>query len=114
MPISLPPLSRRRFLAGSLAAGAGWMAARVGWSAEDKIDPHRFALLADTHIAADAELIVRQTNMFKHLQHVVADVAALDARPAAVLVDGDCAYQSGESGDYQRLVGLLAPLREKG
>ena len=49
MPIHLPPISRRRFLAGSLAAGAGLLLPRSA-AAEAKVDPNRWALLADTHV----------------------------------------------------------------
>ena len=31
MPICLPPINRRRFLAGSLAASAGWLLPARGW-----------------------------------------------------------------------------------
>src|SRR5690349_15273546 len=75
MPITLPPLrslpaiSRRRFLAGSLAAGAGLLLRRPLLAADETVqsvpvDPHRFALLSDTHIAADPKVAARGVNMF--------------------------------------------------
>ena len=50
MPIQLPPISRRRFLAGSLAAGAGMLLPRRLLADDVPVDPNRFALLADTHV----------------------------------------------------------------
>jgi hypothetical protein len=50
MPIQLPPISRRRFLAGSLAAGAGLVLPHRLAAAQREVDPNRFVLLADTHV----------------------------------------------------------------
>ena len=49
MPIYLPPISRRRFLAGSVATAAGLLLADRLLAAHIPIDPHRFALLSDVH-----------------------------------------------------------------
>src|SRR4051812_20569470 len=87
MPVYLPPTSRRRFLAGSLATtaavlfrdglfGAGAVAA----------DPPRFALLSDVHIAADRTKVSRGVNMGDNLAKVVAEVAALSPAPANAAV----------------------------
>jgi hypothetical protein len=53
MPIHLPPILRRRFLAGSAAALAGGLSARWSWAEPQRVDPHFFALISDTHVAAD-------------------------------------------------------------
>src|SRR3954469_15864977 len=116
MPITLPPLSRRRFLAGSLSAGAGLLL-RTSWlGAADApaTDPHRFALLSDLHIAADPALVARGVNMFNNLKQACGEVIALEPRPAAVIVDGDLAYLKGLAEDYATVVGSLKPLREAG
>ena len=55
MPIYLPPISRRSFLAGSLAAGAGILLGRDVCGAERKTDPHRWVLISDTHIGTHRE-----------------------------------------------------------
>jgi 3',5'-cyclic-AMP phosphodiesterase len=117
MPVYLPPVSRRRFLGGSLAAasalalGKGLLAADAPAAAAD---PHRFALLSDTHVAADRAAVLRGVTMAEHLRKAVAEVAALSPRPAASIVNGDLALGTGESGDYVTLLELLAPLREAG
>jgi len=117
MPITLLPVSRRRFLAGSLAAGAGLAAGGrlpAAEGKEEKADPDRFALLADTHVSGNREQVVRETNMFKNLKQVGGELLSLERRPAAAIINGDCAYLSGKSEDYTALVELLAPVREGG
>ncbi|MGH7201906.1 MAG: metallophosphoesterase family protein [Planctomycetaceae bacterium] len=115
MPMTLPPISRRRFLAGTLAAGAGWLAGRPVFAADERQrDPHRFALLADTHVPSDHATVVRGACMSENLRRVGGELLTLDERPAAVFIDGDCAYLTGESQDYANLVELLQPIREGG
>ena len=115
MPISFPPISRRRFLSGTVAAGAGlllgpeWLAA-----ADQKTDPHRLALLSDTHIAVDPAMRYSGVVMYQNMRQVCDEVIQLNPRPAAVLINGDCAFREGLSSDYERFVELLRPLREHG
>ena len=61
MPITLPPLSRRRFIGQSLVAGAALLLRPRGFAAAatTKVDPHTWALLSDPHIAADRGKIAR-------------------------------------------------------
>lgn len=113
MPISLPPLSRRQFLAGSLAAAAGVLNGRA-FAAERSVDPHRFALLSDTHIPARPNAVHRGTDMTANLQQVGRELLSLPQRPSAVLVSGDCALSTGREDEYQHLVRLLSPLRRAG
>lgn len=77
-------------------------------------DPHRLALLSDVHIAADRSAHERGVVMYDHLQQVIAEVAKLDPKPVAALINGDCAYHMGLSEDYRTLLTLLQPLRERG
>lgn len=115
MPIHLPPISRRRFLSRSLLAGAGLMFSRQLWAVTKKpVDEHFWALFSDTHIAADRAALGRGINMTEHLKAITSEVIALPSRPAAVLVNGDCAFNSGEEGDYATFTDLLQPLRESG
>lgn len=112
MPIHLPPISRRQFLRRALTAGAGLATAPELLAASKRADADSWALLSDTHIAADAKQVARNTNMFDNLTKAGNEVVALSKRPAAVLVCGDCAYNSGESGDYATFTKLLQPMRE--
>ena len=114
MPIHLPPISRRRFLASSLLAAAGLLLPRNLFADEKPVDEHFWALLSDTHIAADRATIAREINMAAHLQAVAKEVIGLSSRPAGVIVNGDCAFNRGEVGDYATFTELLQPMREAG
>ena len=114
MPIHLPPLSRRRFLASSLTAGAGWLFARRAFAAEKPVDNDCWALLSDPHIAADRAKISRKVNMADHLAAASKEVAALPKRPAGAILNGDCAFLDGQAGDYEAVTDLLKPIRESG
>jgi len=115
MPVTLPPISRRRFIAGSLAAGA---AAALGpsWSfaAEAAADPHRIALLSDIHIDANRAFAKAQTNVWDNLQQASNEILALTPQPAAVLINGDLTHHQGNPEDYATLIDALAPLRKGG
>ena len=116
MPIYLPPLSRRAFLAGSAVVASGWALGNTLFAANDRpaADPHRFALLSDTHVAADRAAVLRGVTMAQHMAKAVAEVAALSPGPAAALVNGDLALGTGEAGDYATLLELVKPLRAAG
>jgi hypothetical protein len=112
MPLHLDSLSRRRFLQGS-AVLALTTVTRGHASAPGKGE--NWALLSDTHIAADAALLSRQgVNMADHLRRVVAEVLAEKDTLAGVIIDGDCAYDDGQPGDYTLLLELLNPLQSAG
>ena len=114
MPIYLPPVSRRTFLKRSLLAGAGFALAPESFAASRRTDANSWAFLSDTHIAADAGKIARDINMTEHLTRVSREVLDLPKRPAGVIVNGDCAYNQGEPGDYQQFTRLIEPLRAGG
>ncbi len=113
MPICLPPVSRRRFLARSVVAGTGLALNPALLAAARPVDDDFWALLADTHIAGDRATVSRNVNMAGHLTSVSRELVAMAARPAGVFICGDCAYASGESDDYATLTDLLAPLRQE-
>jgi hypothetical protein len=114
MPISLLPVSRRRFLQTSIAAGAaGTLTSRL-CAQQTPRDANRFALLSDPHIAADRKQVARGTVMADNLAAVGRELTALQTAPSAVLVNGDCAYLTGQSADYATLVELLEPIRQHG
>ncbi len=114
MPITLPPLSRRQFLTGSLAGIAALGVARPGMADEPQRDANCFALFSDTHIAADRQTIVRNTNMTDNFVQAAKEVLQSDRKPASVFVCGDCAYLQGKADDYRVLHELVLPLREHG
>jgi predicted phosphodiesterase len=114
MPITLNPISRRQFLAGSVATGLGLLLSNDLFAADVTTDPHRLALLSDIHIAADPTTLNKDVVMYDHLTHVCGEVIALDPKPTAAIINGDCAYLHGEIADYQTLLKPLATLRERG
>jgi 3',5'-cyclic-AMP phosphodiesterase len=107
-------ISRRRFLAGTLAAGAGLLVPRRLWAEPPAADPNRFALLSDIHISAQRDREARGINLVDHFVRVRDEVLALRPRPAAVIVTGDCAFNDGLPGDYAVLRELTDPLRQAG
>lgn len=114
MPIQLPPISRRRFLARALVAGTGFALGSRLTAAEKARELNDWALLADTHIAADRSVVTRGVNMAGQLATVARELIARPSLPAGVCILGDCAHNSGEKGDYATLTTLLQPMREEG
>jgi 3',5'-cyclic AMP phosphodiesterase CpdA len=110
MPIHFTPISRRRFLVKSALAGAGLLSLRDIWAADAEADPHHFVLFSDTHIEADPSTTKGVVNMAAHLRQAVGEVMDLKSRPAAVFVNGDCAFLTGEAKDYETFTDLLRPL----
>jgi Icc protein len=111
MPIHLGALSRRRFLQQVLATGAGLALGPEWVGAAESSDQNSWALLSDTHLAADGSFSFRGVNMASHFEKVSAELLALPNRPAGVFINGDCAYSSGEKADYGLLTELLKPIR---
>ena len=114
MPIQLPPISRRRFLAGSLAAGAGLLLPERLLAQEVPADPNRFALLSDTHIWEHRDRENRGIKPAEKLAAARKEILTLAPRPAAMLICGDCAYNQGNAGDYAVLAEEVRPIREAG
>jgi len=115
MAITLPPISRRRFLSASVAASAAWIAgcSHQGRS-ERPVDPNRFALLSDTHINADKANVHSKVRVWDNFAQVSREVLDLSPQPAAVLMSGDCVFLEGRSQDYATLVKAAAPFRRAG
>ena len=111
MPIHLPAISRRQFLVRSLSGGAVLALSPDLLAAATRTDPDSWALLADTHLAANRGLVARGINMTDHFTSVSRELLALPKRPAGVVITGDCAYNSGQKDDYALLTDLLEPIR---
>ena len=117
MPITLPPISRRRFLTGSLAAGAAALSpAWLRAAADAPVDPHRLVLLSDIHIDADRNMAKMNTNPWNHFRQATDDVLKMTAaaRPTATIINGDLTHHQGNPEDYVTLIDALAPLRASG
>src|SRR5258708_30488589 len=110
MPIHMPAISRRRFLSRTIAAGAGLALSRGLFAATKKTDSDFWALLSDTHLAADHKQLGNGINMAEHFKQVSLDLLSLPKRPAGVFITGDCAFNRWEMGDYATLIEMLQPL----
>jgi 3',5'-cyclic AMP phosphodiesterase CpdA len=73
-----------------------------------------FALASDIHIAADSSRVSRNVNMSAHLQQMGEALAKAARRPSLLLISGDLALDSGQSGDYEQVTRLLEPVRQAG
>jgi len=114
MPIQLPPLSRRAFLNRVLVSAAAAGLSPCAFANARRVDPNSWALLSDTHIAANTAATSRNVNMADNLKTAARDVLSLLESPTGVLVAGDCAFTSGQPGDYEVFRDLLGPMREEG
>lgn len=108
MPITLSPISRRRWIKGSLvtALAPTWL------TAEETSKAETWVLFSDTHIAADAKLEARGAVMGDNLARCVNQVLKIGQKPFGVLLNGDVAYLDGQQADYDTFLSLIAPLRE--
>jgi 3',5'-cyclic-AMP phosphodiesterase len=111
MPIHLPPLSRREFIARSLTAGATLALSQRLWAASAPVEANSWALISDPHIAADRAKLGRNINMADQLGAVVQDVLGQPRRPVGALINGDLAFNTGESADYGTFAEIVQPLR---
>jgi len=133
MPVILPPITRRQFLKSSLAfVGTAMTTFRAVGATESKgaeLNQNRAALLADTHISADPELVYPGTkwpgspvkegehesvNMATCLAEAAKRVIALNPRPAHLIVNGDCALSNGKEAEYKEFLRLVEPIRAAG
>ena len=111
--------NRRGFLRSVMAASVV-SNVRSGIGAEAGIgqrpafagDPHVWALFADIHISGDVTRSALGVNMADNFRMAVREVLGRERRVAGVLINGDCAFQTGQIGDYRVLCELLEPLRE--
>lgn len=108
MPIHLPPISRRSFLAGF---GGSLFLSSASEAAAKPADEALIVLLNDTHIGQKQP---DGSPIPSHLRQTVRWVLDQPVRPAAVLINGDLALLDGQPGDYTKLLNLLRPLREAG
>jgi len=113
MPIYLPPLTRREFLKRAALAGAAVVFApqvQVGIFGKSR-DKHTIAFFSDTHIAADATKINLGVNMTDQFVACANELAAWPVKPAAIIVNGDLAFQKAQPDDYAQFRTVIEPVR---
>jgi 3',5'-cyclic AMP phosphodiesterase CpdA len=115
MPVTLPPISRRSFLRGALAAAGGVaLGSSFAWGEVRPAADH-LALLSDIHLDANRETIVRKSyNVWEQFSQCRDAILELPDKPACVLINGDCALSRGRPEDYATVVAGVAPFREAG
>ncbi len=116
-----PPLSRRQLLKDGLAlAACAWAPrpnrarakeSRAGPASADAPEVTRWALLSDTHIAADPQDHYRSFYPCRNLQEVIAQIAC--DPPDGLVIAGDLARLKGKMEDYQNLRTLLTPIARR-
>jgi len=133
MPITLPPITRRRFVNQSIVVGTATLvksnASLASGSVGSGFDPNRVVLLADTHISSDparlypgtkwpgspvAEDEHERVNMAECLAETAKSVVTLNPRPRHLIVNGDCAFSNGREAEYKEFLRLVEPIRDAG
>jgi hypothetical protein len=113
---SRPVLSRRQFLGGGLAWAACSLTSSSLWAAAqaqvplapNEQDCTRWALLSDTHIAANPENRYRGFYPYLNLQEVTGQIEY--NLPDGLVITGDLARLRGQTAAYENLKALLTPL----
>src|SRR5258706_9721676 len=114
MPITLPPISRRRFVRGTLAAAATALLP-LRAAAAPVVNPHRIILLSDIHLDADPKFAKMDANPWDGFvqasREILASITSDDTRPVCVLINGDLTHHQGNPEDYATVINALEPLR---
>ena len=116
-----PLLSRRQILKGGLAlAACAWTPrpnsasarqSHAGSTPADLPEVTRWALLSDTHIAADPQGHHRHFYPHRNLQEVIAQISCNP--PDGLVIAGDLARLKGKIEDYRSLRTLLTPIAQR-
>ncbi len=111
-------LSRRQLLRDGLAlAACAWTLRpnrarakelRAGPAPAGAPEVTRWALLSDTHIAADPQDHYRSFYPYRNLQEVIAQIAC--DPPDGLVIAGDLARLKGKTEDYRNFRTLLTPI----
>lgn len=113
MSYPLPSLSRRRFLATSVAAGAGLLLPHRLWANDKVVNPHLFVLISDIHLPGDRNQAWHHLKPVEAFASVRERIFDLSSRPYGVLVCGDVARTRGEPEDYATAAAEIKPFEEQ-
>lgn len=114
MPVHLPAVTRRGFLAASAAAVAGLACPLASHGEEPRSDPNRFLLLSDTHVWEHTGKEHSGQNPYRNFLQARAEYLALAPRPAQAIICGDCVFIEGHKADYAVLAEVVDPIRQAG
>jgi len=105
-------MNRRQFLRTGLTLAGGLA---VLGSCRSHPEPAErdapWAFLSDTHIAADPENNYQGFYPYRNLEKVLPQVAS--SGPKGLVITGDLARLTGQTGDYENLRKLLTPVSEE-
>ncbi|WPP49896.1 metallophosphoesterase family protein [Catalinimonas niigatensis] len=105
-------ISRKTFikqtasLLGAVSVGSSFFA-----HAASPTQELHYALLSDTHVAADKSNEYRRFFPYQNLQKVVAQLSSMQHE--GIIINGDVARLEGKEEDYQQVKALLSPLSSK-
>jgi 3',5'-cyclic AMP phosphodiesterase CpdA len=103
----------------TLGACAWTLGPNRAWAKESRAGPApardpevaRWALLSDTHVAADPQNHYRNFYPYRNLQEVIAQIAC--DPPDGLVIAGDLARLKGKIEDYRNLRTLLTPIARR-
>jgi len=113
MPVTLPQLSRREFLKRAALASAAVATApysHAGLFSKSR-DKDTFVFLSDAHIAANSKEVHNNVNMADNFGGCIREITEWSTKPAAVIINGDLAFNHGAAEDYALFNDLLHPVR---
>ncbi|MDR0337547.1 MAG: metallophosphoesterase [Planctomycetaceae bacterium] len=117
MPISLPPIDRRRFLHGTLSGVATSLFPSLLWADASTSSQDVWAILSDTHIPGNRNRNGGKPsiNPVEHFRKIRADILSSEAgKPVGLIHCGDCAYMQGMPEDYTTFLEEFEPIRQVG
>lgn len=116
MPIYVPPISRRQFLAGALAAGASMPLLSLGGEGEswEGGDSSEYLLISDVHIGPHLDSLKHNVRPGVEFSHAIEQILTLKKRPKRVIAAGDYAISHGDHGNYRMFHKLTSRLSEAG
>jgi 3',5'-cyclic AMP phosphodiesterase CpdA len=119
MPITLSPVNRRRFMAGTLGGAVSLLFHPVWGTESETLSQNQdvWAILSDTHIPGDRNKSGGNPAVkpVEHLSKVRSDILSGEiGKPCGLIVSGDCVYLHGLPDDYKTLLEEFEPFRQKG
>jgi 3',5'-cyclic-AMP phosphodiesterase len=116
MPIYLPPISRRQFLAGALAAGTALTHWPFGAEAEagEGTLSSRYLLISDVHVGTHLRDKKHDVRPGVEFSDAIKQILGMSDRPKTVIAAGDYAMSHGNQGNCKMFYELMSRFSEAG